>query len=171
MIGALTLGDLMRSLRGLFAERPYNFSWFDEVVAASGRPVNRSQLQYIASLGIKAVISLTEDPIPEELIKGLGLECYHVPMRNHEMPDEETLERAVGLITGLTSSGKKVLVHCAGGQGRTGTVLAAYLILKDGMSAEEAIEKVRSLRPGSIEPVQERGLREWTRRLEGRRRS
>ena len=167
----MTIGDLVRSLRGLFAERPYNFGWFDEMVAASGRPVNRSQLRYIASLGIKAVISLTEDQIPEELVKGLGLECYHVPMRNHEMPDGGTLERAAELIVSLTSSGKKVLVHCAAGQGRTGTALAAYLILKDGMSADEAIKKVRALRPGSIKPVQERGLREWARNLEERRRS
>ncbi len=167
----MTPGDLMRSLRGLFAERPYNFGWFDEKVAASGRPVNRSQLRYIASRGIKAVISLTEDPIPLESVRGLGLEIYHIPMRNHEMPDEETLERAAKLVAALTSSGKKVLVHCAAGRGRTGTVLAAYLILKDGLSADEAIAKVRSMRPGSIERVQERGLKEWARRLEGWRRS
>ncbi len=163
----MTLGDVLRNLRGLIAERPYNFGWFDESVAASGRPVNRSQLRYVASLGIKAVLSLTEDPIPEEDVRGLGLEYYHIPMRNHEMPDGETLERAARLLVDLTGSGKKVLVHCAAGQGRTGTVLAAYLILKDGLTAEEAIRRVRSLRPGSIEPIQERGLREWARRLRG----
>ncbi len=167
----MTLGDLMRSLRGLFADRPYNFGWFDEKVAASGRPVNRSQLRYVASLGIKAVISLTEDPIPEEHVRDLGLECYHLPMRNHEMPDGETLEKAARLVVDLTRSGKKVLVHCAAGQGRTGTVLAAYLILKDGISAEEAIRRVRSLRPGSIEPNQEEGLKEWARSLRERRTS
>ena len=167
----MTLGDLMRSIRGLFADRPYDFGWFDENVAASGRPVDRSQLRYVASLGINVVISLTEDPIPEEFVRDLGLECYHLPMRDHQMPDGETLERAARLVVDLTRSGKKVLVHCAAGQGRTGTVLAAYLILKDGISAEEAIRRVRSLRPGSIEPNQEKGLKEWARSLRERRTS
>jgi len=90
-------------------------------------------------------------------------------MRDHQMPDGETLERAARLVVDLTRSGKKVLVHCAAGKGRTGTVLAAYLILKDGISAEEAIRRVRSLRPGSIEPNQEEGLKEWARSLRERR--
>ncbi|MEM2545970.1 MAG: hypothetical protein QXJ49_07265, partial [Nitrososphaerota archaeon] len=52
---------------------------------------------------------------------------------------------------------------CAAGQGRTGTVLAAYLIVTEGLQPDEAIARVRSVRPGSVEPEQEIGLREWAR--------
>lgn len=157
----MTPGDTLRKIRALFTERPYNFGWFNGQIAASGRPVSRSQLEYVASQGINAIVSLTEDPIPAELLEGLGLEYHHVPVRNHAMPDAETLERAVRLLENLTSSGKRVLVHCAAGQGRTGTVLAAYLMVTEGLPPEEAIARVRSVRPGSVEPEQERGLREW----------
>ncbi|MEM0374712.1 MAG: dual specificity protein phosphatase family protein [Nitrososphaerota archaeon] len=159
----MTPGDLMRRIRAAFADRPYNFGWFNGQIAASGRPVSRSQLEYVAAQGINAIISLTEDPIPPQLLKGLSLEYHHVPMMDHEMPDAETLERAVKLLADLISSGKKVLVHCAAGQGRTGTVLAAYLIVTEGLQPDEAIARVRSVRPGSVEPEQEIGLREWAR--------
>ena len=52
----------------------------------------------------------------------------------------------------------KVLVHCQGGTGRTGTMAAAYWI-KKGLSANEAIRKIRKSRPGAIEmPEQEESL-------------
>jgi len=51
-----------------------------------------------------------------------------------------------------------VLVHCAAGIGRTGAVLAAYLIRTENLSATEAIFRVRSQRPGSIEKGQENSL-------------
>jgi atypical dual specificity phosphatase len=40
------------------------------------------------------------------------------------------------------------MVHCSGGRGRTGTILAAYLIKneKGNMSAEEAINKISKIR-------------------------
>jgi atypical dual specificity phosphatase len=43
------------------------------------------------------------------------------------------------------------MVHCSGGRGRTGTILAAYLIKNekgDMMSAEQAIKKLRTIREG-----------------------
>ena len=43
-----------------------------------------------------------------------------------------------------------VAVHCLAGQGRTGTVLAAYLI-RGGLSSEQAIAEVRAICPGAIE--------------------
>jgi atypical dual specificity phosphatase len=56
-------------------------------------------------------------------------------------------------------------VHCAEGKGRTGTVLAAYLVYK-GLSTDDAIKKVREKRPGSIENMdQENAIRIFERTL------
>jgi len=43
-----------------------------------------------------------------------------------------------------------VAVHCTAGLGRTGVVLACHLVTR-GMSADNAIARIRRLRPGSIE--------------------
>src|SRR5262249_19799577 len=54
--------------------------------------------------------------------------------------------------------GNKVAVHCVAGRGRTGTVLAGYLIA-EGATVNSAIARVRRLQPGAIEtPAQEEFL-------------
>jgi len=70
-------------------------------------------------------------------------------------PGPAVLRRAVGFIRKRLAGGRGVLVHCAAGYGRTGTVLACWL-RSEGRSAEEAIALVRAARPGSVEvPEQE----------------
>ena len=45
---------------------------------------------------------------------------------------------------------KGVAVHCGAGLGRTGVVLAAYFVAT-GATAQNAVARIRRLRPGSIE--------------------
>ncbi|EOA93487.1 Dual specificity protein phosphatase 23, partial [Anas platyrhynchos] len=48
-------------------------------------------------------------------------------------------------------AGQAVAVHCLLGHGRTGTLLACYLVKARALSGAAAIREIRRLRPGSIE--------------------
>jgi len=158
------LGNAYRRIRALFAGRPSRFSWIDDRVAGSGRPMTRNQVKWLREHGVDAIISLTEDPLPREWISEAGLEYRHMPLEDHATPDPDVLKQIVDELLDLIDSGKRVLVHCAAGLGRTGVVLAAYLVAAKGVSGEEAIKIVRDLRPGSIEPNQEWSVIEFQRR-------
>jgi protein-tyrosine phosphatase len=50
----------------------------------------------------------------------------------------------------LLDHGSRLLIHCLGGRGRTGTV-AARLLIERGAAAEQAIAAIRQARDGAIE--------------------
>jgi protein-tyrosine phosphatase len=56
----------------------------------------------------------------------------------------------VAVIDDALSRGVRVAVHCGAGLGRSGTLLAAYLV-SQGAAPDAAIADVRAARPGSIE--------------------
>ena len=65
-----------------------------------------------------------------------------------------------------TNVGGRVAIHCAMGCGRTGTMLACYLVNKQGLSADEAIAETRKRRKGSIENrKQEQAVRDYEQHL------
>ena len=82
-----------------------------------------------------------------------GIETIRFPIEDASVPPPEEMPRFVELIQQVlaaASAGKTVVIHCRGGLGRSGTVAAACLVAL-GHSPAQAIERVRTVRPGAVE--------------------
>lgn len=159
----------MRKVRARVSEEPTGFVWVeDRSLAGTGYPASRGQLQWLASQGIKAVLTLTEMPLPSQWLEGLGLSAGHVPMGDHQLPDVASLEDAAAFIGENLREGRATAVHCLAGEGRTGCALAAYLIRSRGMGPEEAIATLRRAKPQFVERGQEAAVREFALATKGR---
>jgi atypical dual specificity phosphatase len=131
--------------------QPFGFSWIDKpLLAAMARPESEEDLGWLRRQGVELLMSLTEDPVRRDWIDNAGMLVFHVPIEDMEAPTQEQLELCVSVIEKAHMKNMGVVVHCGAGLGRTGVVLAAYLV-RQGLSAPKAIAKVRRLRPGSIE--------------------
>ena len=145
---------------------PAGFSWVDQPrLAALARPRSADDLRWLRRNGIDILVSLTEDPLPRNWVNDAGLLAVPVPVPDMEAPTERQLDHILTTIKRANESDMGVAIHCAAGLGRTGTVLAAYFV-STGLSAREALRKVRELRPGSVETLdQERAIELFARKF------
>jgi len=156
-------------LKERLSMKPERFGWVVEgKLAASGKPRSLLQLVWLKRQGARAILDLTEGPpLPSRWLKSFGGIYYRVPMEDHIPPPLELLNKAVDFISEQIAHGHVVLVHCLGGLGRTGTVLACYLVKNSQRAPGKAMVEIRSKRPGSIETCQERSVLAYSKILEG----
>ncbi len=125
-----------------------NFDWIVEgQVAAMAKPWPQD-VPELRRLGVTAVLSLTER-VPTAL-DAAGFSTLALPVRDFHAPTQAQLGAAVDFIEKAVNSGGACAVHCGAGLGRTGTVVAAWLVRR-GRAPRAAIEEVRRRRPGSVE--------------------
>lgn len=89
-----------------------------------------------------------------QVVQAEGMAWFHLPIVDGRAPDSEWLrewsEHNCRKLFQRLAQGDRVLVHCLGGRGRTGTV-AAMLMMEAGVSAKDAIDRVRAIREGAVE--------------------
>lgn len=97
--------------------------------------------------------TLTQRPVRPEEWDTIDVKFKHFPTRDFCPVPIEVIHDAANYIneqlTRLRKKGsnKNVYLHCKAGVGRTPTVYAGYLIEHKGMSAKEALEEARRVRP------------------------
>lgn len=139
-----------------------NFGWMlEKRLAGVSYPRSEDAIVLLQKLGIQALLSLSEESLSEDLLRKYKIQWKHLPVPDFTAPTLEQVEQALTIIDGFLGHGLPVAVHCRAGLGRTGTILACYLVAQ-GSSATDAIQKVRTKRPGSIEtPEQEAVIKEY----------
>ncbi len=75
---------------------------------------------------------------------GGRLHCF--PIEDGDVEPISNFARALETLIRLIEEGRKVYVHCYAGCGRTGTLVSAYLIIRECMTYEEAVNRFRARR-------------------------
>ncbi len=146
--------------------------------ALSGGEWNRDldvDIDVLVDWGCTALLSLIEDHELEELqVKDLSeklngkIAYYRMPIIDGGIPDASTKKTWSSIGPELRQrliNGERIVIHCKGGLGRTGTIVA-QLLIEFGENPENAIRFVREAREGAIEnAIQENYIRSCHRNL------
>jgi atypical dual specificity phosphatase len=115
-------------------------------------------LDWLVSLGITVLVNLTPTAYRDQRFR-----IHQIPVPEWTAPFEADITRFCGLIDGELATGSKIYVHCLAGCGRTGTMMACYLVYRDRSDPLDAISRVRALRPCSVETkAQADSVLEWS---------
>lgn len=169
------------TLDGLEITFPRNMSWvIPGQVAGSSIPKKIGQIKGFEEYGIRTVINMMNENEVDLSMYNDSVISHHIfGIPNKTAPSIEMMDTIINIMEDTVALGNSVLVHCGGGVGRAGTVLACY-ILKHGFNgtlnrdllrsppfnASSCIEEVRKLRPRTIEShEQEKFVSEYSAHL------
>lgn len=112
------------------------------------------ELPTLFSAGVRAVVSLLNIPSDQPVYRSAGFGFLCLPIADGEPPTAEQADTFVGFVDVNREMQNPVAVHCEAGLGRTGTMLAVYMISR-GEKARNAIERVRAVERAAIETMRQ----------------
>jgi Fe-S-cluster containining protein/protein tyrosine phosphatase (PTP) superfamily phosphohydrolase (DUF442 family) len=122
----------------------YPITWITDSLAVGHAPMSYAQLVSIKTQGIDAIVNLcAEFSDLHELEESSGFEVYYLPIWDEDIPEMEDMEKALAWLDEAIYLGKKVLVHCRHGVGRTGTFVTSYMIRR-GLTLKAASKKLNA---------------------------
>ncbi|XP_067359872.1 protein tyrosine phosphatase domain-containing protein 1 isoform X2 [Channa argus] len=157
--------DEEQAIKGLYS------SWITDNLLAMARPSTEiidkyNIIEQFQRCSLKTIINLQRpgehascgNPLepesgftyrPETFMKA-GIYYYNFGWKDYGVASLTTILDMVKVMSFAVQEGK-MAVHCHAGLGRTGVLLACYLVFTSRMSADQAILFVRAKRPNSIQ--------------------
>ncbi len=127
-----------------------NFTKVTEKLWRGAQPDAKEFLE-LEKAGVKTVIDLRHDHDDLPMLKGSGVRYLWLPMRAWR-PDDEELVIFLSTLRRVFADSKQwpVFIHCAEGRDRTGYSVAAYRIIEEGWTADDAILEMFDFRFNAI---------------------
>ncbi|HEX8000762.1 MAG TPA: dual specificity protein phosphatase family protein [Pyrinomonadaceae bacterium] len=108
-----------------------------------GSQPTQEQVAQLKSLGIKTVVDLRKDFVPQEAgwVRGAGMQYFNIPLRASRAATEEQTAYFLSLVN--NPANWPVYVHCKGGRHRTGALTGVYRITHDNWTADQAFKEMK----------------------------
>lgn len=113
---------------------------------------------YALRHNITAVVRLNKSHYDREVLLQSGIQHYEMFMPDGGIPAWDQIEEFFKIADDIWKAKGAIAVHCRAGLGRTGTMIATFLIRKFGLQAGHVIAYLRMMRPGSVLSRQARFL-------------
>ncbi len=116
-------------------------------------PASLAGYRALAAAGVTTVVDLRSEPgsaAEDAPITALGLQVVHLPIRDGQTPSQAQLDQFLAVVAGAKGT---VFVHCAAGVGRTGSMVAAYLVATGQANGVQATTRNLAMGPPSLEQI------------------
>ncbi len=142
----------------------YQLTWITGHLAVGHAPMSYEDLDLIRAEGIDAIVNLCGEFCDlHEIEEKSGFEVYYLPIPDESAPDMADMEKALAWLDEAIYLGKKILVHCRHGIGRTGTFVTSYLLRK-GLGLKVAGKKLKGTRANPTNYSQWRLLKKYSKK-------
>lgn len=112
-------------------------------------------LAKIRSIGVRSLATLTEGPLDAVALEKAGITGEHFAIDDFSVPTLERVEAFCAFVDARLAAGDAVGVHCWAGLGRTGLMIACWLVRDPKTTTVEVLRTIRRIEPGFVQTAQQ----------------